>query len=163
MKTGISTSGRPGTVKWLRTAVLGLFVMGTVGAGVELLLMEHTESPWQLVPLLLMAASLLSVIWFLVVWNGLGLRGFQILMGLFVVSGFVGLYLHYRGNVEFELEMYPSLKGLALFWEAIRGATPVLDPGTMIELGLLGLAYTYRHPVLLDAREPHETTMEQTG
>ena len=34
-------------------------------------------------------------------------------MGAFVVSGVVGLWLHYQGNAEFELEMYPSLQGLA--------------------------------------------------
>ena len=71
------------------------------------------------------------------------------------MSGVVGLWLHYQGNTEFELEMYPSLEGLALFWEAIRGATPTLAPGTMLELGLLGLAYMYRHPVLTRSHEKH--------
>ena len=69
---------------------------------------------------------------------------------LFVISGFAGLFLHYQGNAQFELEMYPSLKGLELFRKAIKGTTPpTLAPGTMIVLGLLGLAYTYRHPALL--------------
>jgi hypothetical protein len=56
---------------------------------------------------------------------------------------------HYQGNMEFELETYPSISGLALFKEAMMGATPALAPGTMIELGLIGLAYTYRHPLLV--------------
>ena len=30
----------------------------------------------------------------------------------------------------------------------VSGATPTLAPGAMVELGLLGLAYTYRHPAL---------------
>jgi hypothetical protein len=51
--------------------------------------------------------------------------------------------------MEFELETYPSISGLALFKEAMMGATPALAPGTMIELGLIGLAYTYRHPLLV--------------
>jgi len=54
--------------------------------------------------------------------------------------------LHYRGNVEFERERDPSLSGLALVWEALRGATPSLAPGAMAQLGLLGLAITWRHP-----------------
>ena len=65
---------------------------------------------------------------------------------LFVLSGVVGLWLHYHGNVEFELEMYPGLAGFELFRESVTGATPTLAPGTMLELGLLGLLYTYRHP-----------------
>jgi hypothetical protein len=53
----------------------------------------------------------------------------------------VGTFLHYRGNVEFELELTPGIRGLALFREAITGATPALAPGAMIVVGLVGLAY----------------------
>ena len=74
-------------------------------------------------------------------------RFFQAVMVLCVVAGVVGVFLHYRGNVEFELEREP-LHGLRLFWEAIRGATPALAPGAMAQLGLLGLVYSYRHPAL---------------
>jgi hypothetical protein len=42
--------------------------------------------------------------------------------------------------------MYPSMAGLQLFWESIRGATPTLSPGTMVVLGLVGWVYTFRHP-----------------
>ena len=60
-----------------------------------------------------------------------------------VAGGIVGLILHYRGNVEFELEMHPAASGLALFWESVRSATPALAPAAMIQLGLLGLVYAY--------------------
>ena len=50
-------------------------------------------------------------------------------MALFVLSGGIGVALHYRGNVEFELEMYPSLSGLELVRKTLTGATPVLAPG----------------------------------
>ncbi len=147
------------TVTLLRAALLGLFVLGTVGVGLELLLIEHFESTWQLVPLILMGTSLLAVLYLLIFRNSTALRVFQTVMGLFVMSGLVGLWLHYQGNAEFEVEMYPSLTGLELFWEAIRGATPVLGPGTMVELGLLGLAYTYRHPIAVGTRT-HASTEE---
>jgi hypothetical protein len=65
-----------------------------------------------------------------------------------VIAGCVGLVLHYKGNVEFELEMYPSMAGGELVWKALTGATPALAPGTMVQLGLVGLAFTYRHPAL---------------
>ncbi|MBM2806157.1 MAG: hypothetical protein HW419_4050, partial [Deltaproteobacteria bacterium] len=71
------------------------------------------------------------------------------LMLAFVVSGLVGVYFHFQGSAEFKLESNPTLSGMALFWEAIRGkAPPLLAPGAMVQLGLLGLVYTYKHPAL---------------
>jgi hypothetical protein len=69
-------------------------------------------------------------------------------MAVFVAAGFAGVLLHYRGNAEFELEMRPSLAGSELFWKAVKGATPALAPLALTQLGLLGLASTYRHPLL---------------
>ena len=143
------------TVRRIRGFLLGLFVIGLGGTGVELLLLEHTEGFWQLVPLGLMGLGGAALAWFAATGGSSSLRLFQGTMGAFVLSGVVGLWLHYQGNAEFELEMYPFLQGLGLFWEAIRGATPTLAPGTMLELGLLGLAYTYRHPLLARSQEKH--------
>lgn len=66
-------------------------------------------------------------------------------MAGFVVTGVAGLYFHYAGNVEFTLERDSTLSGAGLVWKALRGATPVLAPGALAQLGLLGLAYTYTH------------------
>jgi hypothetical protein len=132
----------------LRCFLLILFVLGAVGTGAELLLLGHTEDVWQWFPLVLMAVSLVTLGWRVLTRRGRSLRVFRGTMVLFVLSGGVGLWLHYHGNTEFELEMYPSLQGVELFWEAVTGATPTLAPGVMLELGLLGLAYTYRHPAL---------------
>jgi hypothetical protein len=138
----------------LRAAVGALFLIGTLGTGVELLLLGHTEDVWQISPLGLMAVGLFTWTWFVAGGGRTVGRGFQVVMGLLVLSGVIGLWLHYRANVEFELEMYPSLAGVKLWWEAARGATPALAPGAMLELGLLGLAYTYRHPVLDRVAQP---------
>lgn len=145
----------------LRIFLLGLFLFGLVGTGAELLLLEHTEDVWQWVPLVLMAASLAVLAWHALRKGAAGVRAFQGVMGLFVVAGLLGLILHYQGNAEFEREMYPSLKGLDLFRESLAGATPALAPGTMIQLGLLGLAFTYRHPSLGRATEPESPTYSQ--
>ncbi len=136
------------TVRTTRVLLLALFAFGVVGSGVELLLLEHTEDAWQLSPLILMGLSLTVIVWLVLDPRRVSLRVFQAMMLLYVASGLIGLYLHYRGNVEFELEMYPGLSGMALFWEALKGATPSLAPGTMLVLGLLGLLYTFRHPAL---------------
>ncbi len=76
-------------------------------------------------------------------------------MALFIVAGILGLYLHYRGNVEFALERDPSLTGARLIWKALRGATPALAPGALAQLGLMGLVFTYGHPALA-GRNAHE-------
>ncbi len=128
--------------------LLILFVIGAAGTGTELLLLGHTEDLWQWAPLVLLAGSLVTLGWRVVARGARSLRVFQGTMILFVLSGVVGLWLHYHGNAEFELEMYPALQGLELFRESLTGATPALAPGTMLELGLLGLAYTFRHPAL---------------
>ncbi len=122
--------------------------MGAVGTGAELLLLGHTEDLWQWVPLVLMAASLVTLGWRVVAPGAGSLRVFRVTMILFVLSGVAGLWLHYTGNAEFELEMYPALQGFELFRESVTGATPTLAPGTMLGLGLLGLVYIYRHPAL---------------
>lgn len=114
--------------------------------------MEHTEDVWQLTPLALFGASLLVLGWERFGGGAASVRAHQVLMVLFIVSGVVGFALHYKANAEFELEMYPDLGGLPLFWKAIQGASPPsLAPGAMIALGLLGLAYAYHHPALARA------------
>lgn len=65
-----------------------------------------------------------------------------------VVAGLAGLYFHYVGNVEFAVERDSSLSGAALVWKALTGATPALAPGALAQLGLLGLAYSYSHPII---------------
>jgi hypothetical protein len=58
--------------------------------------------------------------------------------------------LHFQVNMEFQLEMDPALAGMALFRTAILAKSPpALAPGAMIQLGLIGLAYTFRHPALV--------------
>lgn len=135
------------TLATLRRGLMAILVLGLTGTGVELLLLGHIEG-WQRVPLVLIACALIVLAWHGVARRRASLLTLRGTMALFVVAGVAGLLLHYTGNVEFELEMYPSLSGWELFRDAVTGATPALAPGTMIQLGLLGLAFTYRHPVL---------------
>ena len=136
------------TASALRRLILALIFIGAAGMLVDLILLEHYETVWQWSPLVLLVPVLAIVV---AVWfrpsRGL-VRGFQGAMIACIGAGLVGLFLHYRGNVEFELERDPSLGGFALFWETIRGATPALAPGAMVQLGLLGLAFAFRHPAL---------------
>jgi len=142
----------------LRTALLALFLLGILGTGAELLLIGHIEDPWQLVPLGLFAAALLVVAWYAVTRSRGSVRAFQGVMFLNLGASVAGTLLHYRGNMEFEVEMYPGIAGLELFREAMTGAFPALAPGSMGLFGLIGLAWTYRHPALLS--NDHSPTKE---
>ena len=132
----------------LRRMLLALVLFGAVGLLIELALLEHFDSITQWIPLALLTVVIGAVIAVHVQRGNGAVRFFQAVMAVCVVTGAVGILLHYRGNVEFELERDGSLRGLQLFWEAIRGATPSLAPGALSQLGLLGLAYTFRHPAL---------------
>ena len=146
------------TATMLRGFLLLLFLLGILGTGAELLLLEHTEDVWQWTPLVMISLSLAVLIWRAAGRSRLSLRAFQATMFLFIGGGFVGLYQHYGANAEFELEMYPSRAGLELFRHALQGATPALAPGMLIQLGLLGLAYTWRHPAAKTENDDEPST-----
>lgn len=139
-------AGAAGRIHKFRLLVLAVLCFGMIGTGIELFLLEHTEDTFQWVPLILLAVGLIAAVAFALRGSRMTLRAFQALMVLFIAAGITGVYLHYKGNVEFELEMYPSMGGLKLIWEALRGATPSLAPGTMALFGLIGLTTTYEHP-----------------
>jgi hypothetical protein len=132
--------------RMIRAVLMAILVIGIVGTGVELLLLKHTDGWKQYIPLVLMAASLVVIV-AAVAWpNPLTIRALQLTMLIFLVSGVVGVLWHYQGNAEWELERMASLSGIDLFKAAMMGATPALAPGTMAQLGLVGLLYTYKHP-----------------
>ena len=126
-----------------RQALVVILVLGMVGLLVELLLIEHFEDAWQLVPLILLGLGLLALAWQAFAPSRTSARVWPILMTLFVVAGFIGFYMHYAGNVEFELEQNPNAARWVLFREAMMGATPALAPGAMIQIGLIGLLYAF--------------------
>jgi hypothetical protein len=132
----------------IRTILLWAFLAGAAGTVAELLLIGHDESAAQFVPLALLTAGLLTGGAVLAAPTAGGLRVLQLLTLAFLLSGILGVGLHYQGNEEFELEMYPSMSGLELLSKTLTGATPVLAPGSMSLLGVIGLAFTYHHPLL---------------
>jgi hypothetical protein len=124
-----------------------------VGVVVELLLLEHFEDAWQVTPLILLVIGLVVVPWHAQARSVWSARTLRAVMALSVLSGLVGVLLHYRGNVELELEQNPSATRWALFREAMMGATPALAPGVMIPIGLLGLLYAFlSKPKMADVR-----------
>ena len=132
----------------LRSLVLGIVLLGIVGLLAELLLLEHFESRTQWIPLVTLGLGLATTTVAARSPTRASMRAFQVTMALFVIAGIVGLVLHLKGNVEWALERRPDLGGWELVWKALRGATPALAPGALAQLGLLGLAWSYRHPAV---------------
>jgi len=132
----------------IRSLLLATLLFGMAGTVTELLLIEHWEKWTQPIPLVLLGlgGALGAIV--LRVPTRRWVQLFRLVMGLFVVTGALGVFLHYRGNSEFELEARPTVAGLELAWKALTGATPALAPGTMTLFGLLGLLFCYRHPAL---------------
>lgn len=154
----MSTAEREGEITRagaaVRSALFWIVVLGMCGTGAELLLLGHTEDRLQWIPLALIFFGLLAAAWHRASRSAASLRAFQLILLGFVASGFAGIYFHYRGSAEFKLESNPSLRGWKLFREAVRSkAPPLLAPGAMIQLGLIGLAFAHRHPALARPRE----------
>ena len=137
-----------------RRILLAILLLGVLGIAAELLLLAHTEDAYQWIPIALaaMTAMLIVVVGFRPTAGSI--RIFQLVMVLMILSGAMGMYLHFRANMEFQLEMDATLTGFALFRKSIVAkAPPALAPGAMAQLGLIGLAYTFRHPALGSRRE----------
>jgi hypothetical protein len=132
----------------IRRLLLATLLLGLVGVGAELLLLGHFEDVPQYVPLVLIGVTLLLLLSHGLVRSHWTVRVLQGAMVAFVLSGILGTWLHYQGNAQFELEITPDMLFWPLFKAAMAGATPVLAPGAMIQLGLIGLAWSWRHPAL---------------
>ena len=129
-----------------RALLLALLFVGMAGMGSELVLLWHYEDTVQLLPLLLLVAGLVVVLWQAMRPGAASERVLRFVMGLFVASGLIGVGYHYTGNAEFERELYPSMEPITLFREALSGATPTLAAGSMMLLGFMGLIYAHRGP-----------------
>jgi hypothetical protein len=131
-------------VERLRLWVLGVLVLGLIGTATELILLEHYEQPLQFVPLVLMAMGVVVLIWHYARRDAASLRALQIVMGLFVLSGFAGMLAHFNGSTEYQLELNPDMGTAELLGKILHAkAPPLLAPGMMMQMGLLGLAYAF--------------------
>jgi hypothetical protein len=142
----------------LRTLLLVTLVLGLAGTETELLLLGHFEDAWQLVPVILIGIAVVSLVVYGFFRSGRSVRNVQVTMLLFVVAGLVGTWLHYQSNAQFELEIAPDMLFWPLFKAAMAGSMPVLAPGAMIQLGLIGLAWSFRHPALLRTHASSSTS-----
>jgi hypothetical protein len=131
-------------VELLRRWILGILVIALAGTVTELILLEHYEQVLQLVPLVLIVAAFAAMAWEVRSHTAASLRALEIVMALFVLAGFAGVAAHFRGSAEFQLDLDPSMSTWELVEKIVRAkAPPLLAPGMMLQMGLLGLAYVY--------------------
>lgn len=119
------------------------------------MLLNHHEDLKQAIPLVLIGLAFLALLWLAVAGSRTAVWALRFVMSLLALGGLVGVALHFQSTLEFQREIDPSLRGFDLVMKALRAkAPPALAPGVMIQLGLIGLALTYRHPSLGLAHPP---------
>ena len=125
---------------YLHRLLLAIFFAASLGTVIELLFLEHYEDAWQIVPFAVVLLGCVSAGWYASDRTARSDRWFRTVLVLFAASGVVGLGLHFKGNLEFARDQDDSLRGIALLWEVLTGATPALAPGMMIFLAAIGYA-----------------------
>jgi hypothetical protein len=131
-------------IELLRRWILAVMVLGLLGTITELVLLGHYEQPLQLVPLILIVAAVAVLAWEWRQRDTASRRAVQIVMALFVLAGFAGFVAHFVGSAEYQLELNPEMGTWELVEKVLRAkAPPLLAPGMMLQLGLLGLAYIF--------------------
>ena len=137
------------TLSMIRRWLLVILGLGLIGTAAELVLLGHYETPVQWVPLVSITLALIVLIWHLLKDDALSIRALQATMVLFLAAGIAGVGFHFRGGAEFQLEIDPSQSRWEIVKKVMRTkAPPVLAPALMVQLGLVGLVYAYRHPAL---------------
>ncbi len=137
-------------LKNIRKFLLATVVISLTGTEIELLILGHVMPLLQVIPVFLIALALAALGWYGIARDGKSMRVFQGTMVLCIISGLAGILLHLAFSASAETKKDPSLTGMKLLELTLTGKAPPLAPAVMIQIGLVGLAYTYRHPALDD-------------
>ena len=135
----------------LRTFLLVLAGWMCVGTVVELFLAKHTEDPLQFAPFVLCGLGLIAVMAALRRPRRATLMALRGVMSLLMIGSLFGMYEHLANNFAFELEMRPSAVWSDVWFQALRGAAPLLAPGILALAAIIAIAATYEHPALVRA------------
>ncbi len=126
------------------TLIWCVLILGMAGLLAELSLLSHYEDLRQTIPIVLLAAGLAALILDRVSPRRWTPRVIHIIMILFIFAGLVGMYLHFDGSRQFQLEMDPGMSGATLIWHVLQAKSPpTLSPGTLVQMGILGMGYAY--------------------
>ena len=144
-----NTAATRGTAEGrLRTLLLLLSATVFALTVIELILGNHTQEVWQLVPFALCGAGLAVVLLVLLrptrstLWL---LRG---VMAVVAFGTVLGMWQHFAGDLAFQREIRPNADNWTLIENAIHGAAPLLAPGILALGAGIALLATYGHPAL---------------
>ncbi len=152
------------TATVLRRGILVLATLGTVGAGMELLLLRHWSTGGMVVGWVDLAACLVAI----VLAAGASERaigGARWVAIAALILAAAGIVLHVNGNWEAGPAdgtlgaVWSTLPLLERLWDAatgVVGKAPPLAPGALAEVSLLVLLATIRHPALARGRRDRE-------
>ncbi len=133
----------------VRRILMATMLLGITGITIDLLLLNHIEDRTQLIPLAVLGLTLVALLAHASFHNRQTVRLVQVFTVVLLACGVLGVYLHFQGNAEFQRELDPAIGGGDLFWKSIRAkAPPALAPLAFVQLALVGLAWSYRHPLL---------------
>jgi hypothetical protein len=133
----------------LRTFLLWLAASMCIATITELFLAEHYEDSIQLIPFILCGVGLIAVVAALHRPLRARLLVLRSVMSLLLLGSLFGIYEHLMNNFAFELDMRPSAVWSDVWFQALRGAAPLLAPGILAAAAVVAIAATYAHPALL--------------
>lgn len=113
-----------------------IFLIMVFGMLTELLLIEHFENFWQFVPVIFLSVTGIG---YCFLKSGTRMLLFRVWMYIGMLSGVIGIFMHVKNNWEFAIELRSNLKGWDLITEVATGAIPVISPGFLIPMAMLGL------------------------
>jgi hypothetical protein len=131
----------------LRRFLLVLSVLLFCGALVELWLVNHTEDLIQWLPFVLSIAGSLAALMVLFRPGRSSVQVLRVCMVLVALGSLFGIYEHVEGNIGFAREIQPNSPTFQLVMSGLRGANPLLAPGTLAVAAVLALSATYRDTV----------------
>ena len=135
-------------LKTIRLILLITAISTMIGLEAELFLLGHLKALLQLVPVIVIAVGLGSIAWYGLTRTGTSIRVFQVTMSLCIAAGVLGMVFHLAFSATEARKKQNSLYGMRLIGEALTGVAPPLAPAALIQVGVIGLAYTLRHPAL---------------
>ena len=129
------------TLQALRMYLLAIIALVLCGLELELLMLNHVNTPLQLLPVGFVGGGIASVLWSLISPNGRSLRVLKGVLMACTIIGALGIAIHSAFYVSDKWNKAHGRRGL-------EREVPPLAPAAMLPLGLMGLACTFRHPLL---------------
>lgn len=132
----------------LRGILCSLAVLVYLITPVELILLDHVHEWQQLIPFVAAFFGLVTAGWVLIDPTRARIIAARAVSVVITVVTLIGMGLHFRANLELELEIKPGTTFGDVWWDAAFGAAPLLASGILLLGALLIVGATYAHPSL---------------